>query len=171
MRKIILNVAMSLDGLIEGPNGEFDWCFTDQDYRMTNFLERIDAVLYGRKSYEVMMKEGKGKNPFDSKQSFVVSSVLSGHTDYTLINGDVLQKVKELKNSTGNDIWLFGGAELTASLMQAKLVDELMLAVHPIILGKGKPLFNALPCRVLTKLIASKPYSSGLVAMHYSLNN
>lgn len=58
MRKIILNVAMSLDGLIEGPGGEFDWCLTDQDYGMTDFLSRIDAVFYGRKSYEVLMSMG-----------------------------------------------------------------------------------------------------------------
>jgi len=171
MRKIILNVAISLDGLIEGPNGEFDWCFTDQDYGMTDFLERVDAVLYGRKSYEVMMKEGKGKNPFANKQTFVVSNTLSDHADYTLLKDDVIQKIKDLKNSKGKDIWLFGGAELTASLVKAKLVDELMLAIHPIILGKGKPLFDGLPGRVYTKLMDSKVHSSGLVSMHYTLNN
>ncbi|MFZ1806001.1 MAG: dihydrofolate reductase family protein [Cyclobacteriaceae bacterium] len=171
MRKIILNVATSLDGLIEGPNGEFDWCFTDQDYGMTDFLDRVDTVLYGRKSYEVMMKEGKGKNPFADKTSLVVSNTLPQQADCTLINGDVLNKVKEIKCKKGKDIWLFGGAELTTTLMKAKLVDELMLAVHPIILGKGKPLFDGLSGRVPTKLLGSKVHSSGLVSMHYSLNN
>ncbi|MEP2667779.1 MAG: dihydrofolate reductase family protein [Cyclobacteriaceae bacterium] len=168
MRKIILNVAMSLDGLIEGPNGEFDWCFTDNDYGMTGFLESIDAVLYGRKSYEVLMK--MGSNPFANKQTFVVSKTLSGHADYTLLNGDVIAKVKELKSSEGKNIWLFGGAELMTSLIEAQLVDELMLAVHPIILGKGKALFDGLPGRLVTKLIASKTYPSGLVSTHYSIN-
>jgi dihydrofolate reductase len=54
MRKIILNVAVSLDGLIEGPNGEYDWCFTDQDYGFSAFLENIDTILFGRKSYEMV---------------------------------------------------------------------------------------------------------------------
>lgn len=161
---------MSLDGLIEGPNGEFDWCFTDQDYGMTDFLASIDAVLYGRKSYEVMMKEGKGKNPFSNKQTFVVSNTLSDHSDYILLKGDVIQKIKEIKSSEGKNIWLFGGAELMASLIEAQLVDELMLAVHPIILSKGKALFDALPGRLSTKLIGSKVYSSGLVSTHHRIN-
>jgi dihydrofolate reductase len=168
MRKIILNVAISLDGLIEGPNGEFDWCFADQDYGMTDFLERIDAVLYGRKSYEVLMK--MGPNPFANKQTFVVSKTLAGNTDYTLLDGEVIEKVKELKSSKGKDIWLFGGAELMTSLIEAQLVDELMLAVHPIILGKGKSLFGSLVKRVATKLLSTKQYSSGLVSMHFNID-
>lgn len=159
---------MSLDGLIEGPQGEFDWCFTDQDYGMTDFLESIDAVLYGRKSYEILMK--MGPNPFANKQTFVVSKTLSGSADYTLLNDDVIEKVKEMKSSGGKNIWLFGGAELMTSLIEAQLVDELMLAIHPIILGKGKALFDALPGRLSTKLIGSKVYSSGLVSTHYRIN-
>jgi dihydrofolate reductase len=54
MRKIILQVAISLDGNIEGPDGEFDWCFTDQDYGMVDFLKRVDAMFIGRKSYELL---------------------------------------------------------------------------------------------------------------------
>jgi len=54
MRKVILNLAVSLDGFIEGPNGEYDWCFTDKDYGMTQFLRRVDAVFFGRKSYELV---------------------------------------------------------------------------------------------------------------------
>ncbi|MDO8367023.1 MAG: hypothetical protein Q7T20_09515 [Saprospiraceae bacterium] len=56
MSQILLNLAVSLDGLIEGPNGEFDWCFTDQDYGMTAFLARCDAIIFGRKSYELLKK-------------------------------------------------------------------------------------------------------------------
>jgi dihydrofolate reductase len=63
MRKIVLGLAVSLDGMIEGPHGEYDWCFTDQDYGMKHFLKNIDAVFYGRKSYELMMK-WEGGNPF-----------------------------------------------------------------------------------------------------------
>lgn len=65
MRKILLNLAVSLDSFIEGPKGEFDWCFTDQDYGMTGFLERIDAIFMGRKSYELF--EQMDKNPFPDK--------------------------------------------------------------------------------------------------------
>jgi dihydrofolate reductase len=58
MRKIILGVAVSLDGYIEGPNGEFDWCFTDQDYGLSEFFKRIDTSFMGRKTYEVAMAMG-----------------------------------------------------------------------------------------------------------------
>lgn len=170
MRKIILNVAMTLDGLIEGPKGEYDWCFDDgQDYGMTDFLNRIDAIFYGRKSYEVMMKAG-GTNPFANKHSFLFSNSLLPSDDYELVNGDIKSKVQAIKNSNGKDIWLFGGAVLTAFMMKANLVDELLLAVHPIILGKGKPLFDLLDNRETLKLIESKPYPSGLVSMHYSID-
>lgn len=168
MRKIILNVAISLDGLIEGPKGEFDWCFTDQDYGMTQFLNRIDTIFYGRKSYEVMMAMD-GKNPFENKASFVFSNTLKADKAYTLIRGDVVSQVTSIKNSTGKDIWLFGGAALTAVLMEAKLVDELLMAVHPIVLGKGKPMFGSLSHRMPLELLESHVYSSGLVSLHYKL--
>jgi dihydrofolate reductase len=77
--------------------------------------------------------------------------------------------VNALKNKQGKDIWLFGGAELTASLLNAGLVDELNLAVHPIILGKGKPLFTGVQNRVKTKLLNSKEYSTGLVMLSYEI--
>lgn len=169
MRKVILNVAISLDGLIEGPNGEYDWCFTDQDYGMKNFLNRIDTIFYGRKSYMMMMKEGGGMNPFGSKQSFVFSNTMPAHPDYVLVKGDIARAVMEIKSAHGKDIWLFGGAALTASLLKDNLVDELLLAVHPIILGKGKELFASIPHRVKTQLIASHAYSSGLVSLHYQV--
>ncbi len=169
MRKIVLNLAISLDGLIEGPNGEYDWCFTDQDYGMQDFLNRIDAIFYGRKSYTMMMGEGGGQNPFGGKQDFVFSNTLTAKKEYTLVNGDVIEKVKAIKASKGKDIWLFGGAELTTTLLAANLVDELQLAVHPIILGKGKALFGGFVNRIPLNLIGSKTYSSGLISLHYTL--
>ena len=73
MRKIILGLAISLDSFIEGSNGEYDWCFTDQDYGMTEFLSSVDAIFYGRKSYEMMQSaspEGTG-NPWSDKKNYV----------------------------------------------------------------------------------------------------
>lgn len=170
MRKIILNVAMTLDGLIEGPNGEYDWCFNDgHDYGMTDFLNRVDAIFYGRKSYELSIKAG-GANPFTNKHTFLFSNTLPASDDYELVNGDTKSNVQAIKDSAGKDIWLFGGASLTAAMMQEHLVDELLLAVHPIILGKGKALFDILDNRHMLKLIEFKPYPSGLVSMHYSID-
>ena len=172
MRKIILGVAVTLDGLIEGPRGEYDWCFTDQDYGMKDFMKRIDAIFYGRKSYEMMNKAGEtlGGNLFAGKECYVFSNSLKKVAGVHLISGDFVRKVDKIKRGKGKDIWLFGGASLTASLVNAGLVDELWLAVHPIILGSGKPLFEGIKERHKTRLIDTKTYPTGLVSLCYQID-
>lgn len=169
MRKIILQLAVSLDGFIEGPNGEFDWCFTDQDYGMTAFFERIDAIFIGRKSYELALSMGGSAPPgFPQLKEYVFSNSLKEvQGDRVLINGDIGGEVNKIKKEPGKDIWLFGGSALTSSLIDLGLVDEMALAVHPIILGAGKPLFQNIPGRVSLKFIGSESYSSGLVMLSY----
>ena len=175
MRKLILQLAISLDGFIEGPNGEYDWCFTDQDYGMTEFFKRIDSVFYGRKSYELVLSmesasEGPAVPGMPILKEYIFSTTLQDvKPGAILISKDAETEVKKIKNEPGKDIWLFGGASLTASLMEARLVDELSLAVHPIILGSGKRLFTVGRQRIPLTLVETKPYSSGLVMLTYSL--
>lgn len=172
MRKLILGLAVTLDGFIEGPNGEYDWCFTDQDYGMTDFIKRIDAIFMGRKSYEMMKgyQPPEGGNPWDGIKNYVFSNQYkSGGEDFDLITGDVVKEVTRLKNLPGKDIWLFGGASLTESLMKAKLVDEIGMAVHPILLGKGKRLFFEHDNRIKLKLADNKTYDTGLVYLTYDV--
>ena len=169
MRKVILGVAVTLDGLIEGPNGEYDWCFTDQDYGMGEFLKSIDTIFYGRKSYEIMAKAEGGLGTFGSNQNYVFSNSLNEVKDAELLKGDAVEHVRRIKSASGKNIWLFGGAELLSSLLNAGLVDELWLSVHPILLGSGKPLFVNLKSRIKTKLLESKPYETGLVSMRYQV--
>ena len=88
-----------------------------------------------------------------------------------LINGDIEAAVKRIKTEPGKDIWLFGGAGLTTSLLNYGLVDEISLAVHPVILGTGKPLFSQIKNRISLKLIETKAYSSGLVSLSYSYSH
>jgi dihydrofolate reductase len=166
MRKVILNVAVSLDGFIEGPKGEFDWCFTDQDYGMTDFMNRIDAIFFGRKSYELVLK--KIENPFSGKDKYVFSKTMTSTGDEThIIDQNVKTEVKRIQNQKGKDIWLFGGAELISLFMNYGLVDELQLAVHPLLLGKGKPLFMDLKKRTDLALTRTKTFSSGLIQLIY----
>jgi dihydrofolate reductase len=172
MRKIILGVAVSLDSYIEGPNGEYDWCFTDQDYGLNEFMKRIDAIFFGRKSYEMMnsVEAPGGGNPWARMKNYVFSNTMkSKPKDAELVSGNIAEQVKKIKSMPGKDIWLFGGASLTTSLMNEGLVDELWLAVHPILLGKGKPLFSDIKDRVKTKLIYSKIYETGLVSLRYEV--
>ena len=172
MRKVILGVAVSLDGFIEGPNGEYDWCFTDQDYGMSEFMKRVDAIFFGRKSYDMMHAPGapEGPSPWGKKKSYVFSNTMKNKPpDAELVSGDIGDRVRAIKKENGKDIWLFGGASLTTSLMKEKLVDELWLAVHPILLGQGKPLFSGLEERIQTKLITSQTYDTGLISLVYEV--
>src|SRR5688572_19645301 len=123
MKRVILGLAVSLDGFIEGPNGEYDWCFTDQDYGMSAFFKRIDSILMGRKSYEISKSaesQGEGgQNPWKGITTYVFSNSIKEITDkdVELVSGDATRAVSKLKAKAGKDIWLFGGAELTASLL------------------------------------------------------
>ena len=171
MRKVILQLAVSLDGYIEGPNGEYDWCFMDQDYGMSEFFKRIDSVFYGRKSYELALSMGDIEMPHPKLTEYVFSTTLqSVRPGATLINGDVEARVNRIKGEPGKDIWLFGGASLTTSLLNLGLVDEIILAIHPIILGSGKPLFNSIRNRIGLTLIHHKAYSTGLVSLTYTIS-
>ena len=173
MRQIILQLAVSLDGFIEGPNGEFDWCFTDQDYGLSDFFKRIDSLIIGRKSYEVMqsMGEQEAMPGFPKLTQYVVSNSLKEvPADAVLVSGDIVAEVRRIKALAGKDIWLFGGAALTTTLLNDGLVDEISLAVHPILLGSGKPLFQGIKGRVGLELIETKAYSTGLVSLTYKLN-
>ena len=167
MRKIILNLAVSLDGFIEGPNGEFDWCFTDQDYGVAEFLESIDAVFYGRKSYELMLKIAPAS--FSDKTRYVFSRSLDAICPgYVLIKDQMEEAVKSIKSRPGGrNIWLIGGAEILQSMLKTGAVDELLLSVHPVLLGAGKPLFYGLQSRIPLLLLGSKTFPSGLVQLHY----
>ena len=165
MKKIILNVAITLDGFIEGPNGEYDWCFADQDYGMEEFLKSIDSIFYGRRSYEVLLQSGN--NPFAAKRQYVFSNTLPAADGAIVINKDILGAVEMLKQQPGKNIWLFGGAQLTHYFLEMGLVDELLLAVHPLLLGSGKTLFNERTNRIPLELLSSKTYDTGLVQSRY----
>ena len=173
MRKIILGLAVSLDGFIEGPNGEYDWCFTDQDYGMTEFYKRIDSLFIGRRSYELLLTLGDDAMPgFPKLKEYVFSTTMKdAKPGVIIINDDIKKNIEKIKHEPGKDIWLFGGASLTSSLLNLDLVDEMSLAIHPIILGSGKPLFSDIKKRIPLDLIDTKTYSSGLVTIVYSFKN
>ena len=171
MRKLILSVAVSLDGLIEGPHGEYDWCYMDQDYGMSDFFKRIDTLFMGRKTYEMAQSIGEAPAGYPKFKEYIFSTTLPAVKEgAVLLKTNIKEGVEKIKNEKGKDIWLFGGAGLTTSLLNLGLVDEFLLAVHPIILGAGKPLFHNIHKRVDLKLVDSKTYSTGLVALSYELN-
>ncbi|WP_121610802.1 dihydrofolate reductase family protein [Mesobacillus foraminis] len=177
-RKIILDLAVTLDGFIEGKNGEVDWCIMDSEMGFMNFLDQIDTILYGRKSYELWGQftpapqaaevERELWEAVHSKQKYVFSKSQKGMDDKAIfINDQIFEEVTKLKNRPGKDIWLYGGSSLITSFIHLGLVDEFRLSVHPVILGEGKPLFHDIQERQKLKLVQTRPFSSGVVQLIY----
>jgi len=170
MRKVILNVAVSLDGFIEGPNGEYDWCFADQDYGMEAFLADTDCIFIGRKSFDLIKAD---MALFPVEKVYIFSDTLSETelpTNAEIIRSQEFdEKVNSVINSSGKNIWLFGGAQLVTSFIHRNLLGELLLAVHPIILGAGKQLFADLDERVQLQLLDQTVYDTGLLQIRYAV--
>lgn len=169
MRKILLNVVITLDGFIEGPDGEYDWCFTDQDYDMQSFIERTDTILFGRKSYELLLQTDK--NAWPNHARIVFSKTQNSIEGASIIYNNIEDHIYQLKHQPGKDIWLFGGASLTDALLGHGLIDELHLSIHPILLGKGKLLFGDALQKKPMALLSSKSFSTGLVQVIYGLSS
>jgi dihydrofolate reductase len=168
MRKLKLSLACSLDQFIVGPDGSIDWIRMDADYGMNAFFASVDTALIGRASYDWGRRSGN--KFFSSMKNYVFSNSLPSVHDgeVEIISGDAAEFTRALKQSPGKDIWLFGGHGLSASLINADLVDEITLAVHPILLGGGIPVFGALSQRQSWSLESSKPYPNGVVVLRYS---
>ena len=178
-RRIILDLAVTLDGFIEGKDGEVDWCIMDPEMGFINFLNQIDTILYGRKSYDLWGQfapkiEDTEKEFWElvhSKEKYVFSRTQKGtDTKAIFINNNILEEVNKLKNKPGKDIWLYGGASLITTFINLGLVDEFRLSVHPVILGEGKPLFIDIKQRLNLKVINTRTFSSGVVQLIYHLN-
>jgi dihydrofolate reductase len=176
MRKLIVGFAVSLDGYIEGPNGEYDWIIYDKEQykELAEQWKKIDAMFYGSKTYEAVLQNSSKKenNPFAHMKHYVFSNSLSKvKKGFILVKGDTGEQVMKIKNEPGKDIAVFGGAKFACSLINLKLIDELMLAICPIILGSGKPFFINIKEKNHFTLEKCKTYSSGLVSLTYKYSS
>jgi len=173
MRPVRYSVAMSLDGYIAGPNGEYDWIVMDPELgkEFPKLFGRYDTMLVGRKSFIASGGQGGGGGPFGGMKVVVFSRTLSpaDHPGVTIVRDDAAETVRQLRESPGKDIWLFGGGSLFRSLLDAGLVDTVELAVMPVLLGSGIPL---LPPGAHTNLKLSHQKTlpaSGIVVLSYSV--
>lgn len=179
MKKVILDLAVSLDGFIEGPNGEIDWCIMDDDMDFDGFISSIDTIFYGRVSYDTWgnyqpdinasITEQMLWKEVHSKEKFVFSSQNWQDERATFIKSDIANKVTEIKKQGGKDIWLYGGASLIKTFINLGLIDLFRISVHPIALGSGKPLFENLKERIGLRLIKTNIFKSGVVQLIYEL--
>jgi len=148
-RKIILNLAISLDGYIADKKGGFDWIKGDGDHSndtkkqfdFPKFLNSVDTIVMGKNAYLDCPKETM--IDFKYKKIYVATTkkLENKYENVEFINGDICDKILDLKKKKGSDIWLFGGAILTDFFIKADIVDEYIIGIIPIILGEGRPLF------------------------------
>ena len=167
--KITLQLATSLDGYIARPDGSFDWCFTDQDYGMAAFFASVDAVIMGRHSYELTRKMGERLDA--AKRYYVLTrrGIRPDGDNVYPFSGDVADLRLRMVQDGVKHAWLFGGAEVCGQFAQEGLIDEALIAVHPLALGGGVPLFRGLLRDLRLSLLDSRIYGTGLVMLHYQV--
>jgi dihydrofolate reductase len=175
MRRIKMFIASSLDGFIAREGGSIDWLFTDDDYGYQEFYESVDAVIMGRKTFEKGLELGGGINPTKDKKNYVFSrnqQSLGGmekDDEVEFVGKDVRKFVEQLVNSSGKDIWLVGGSEIISILLKADLLHDIIISIHPKILGKGILLFKNTEKEMNLKMINCKAFDSGLVQLYYTI--
>ncbi len=196
-RKIIAALEVSVDGFIEGPNGEMDWAMMEDEETWRDVFEmlaHIDTFILGRKMYPVyeqywlaVLTDPGGILPLsgrvaskneiayarlaDNRQHIVLSSTLDKVAwKTTRIVRDV-EDIRKMKQQPGKDMYAVGGATLVSSLMNLGLIDELQILVNPLILGGGKTLFKDVKERHTLELTGAKPLKSGKVSLTYSVQH
>jgi dihydrofolate reductase len=172
MRRVLYRVAASLDGFIAGPNGEIDWIVPDPTVDFASLYESVDTVLLGRRTYELTLQPGAPPWPAGWR-IYVCSRTLDAaqHPGVTVVSENVDTTVAALRAEPGRDIWLFGGGSLFASLLAADLVDDIEVALMPVLLGGGTPLVSSGAPRTRLTLARSNASPSGIVNLHYEVQH
>lgn len=174
MRKIVLSMYVSLDGVVEEPAWTMPFWNDEIAQFKYNELFESDALLLGRITYQGFakawpsMKDEQGfADRMNGLPKFVASRTLEEmEWNATLIKGDIVEEVSKLKQQSGQNILIFGSADFAQTLMQHNLIDEYRLLIYPVILGGGKRLFKD-GSNTKLKLVDTKPFGSGVVALTY----
>lgn len=185
MRKLKLQMQISLDGYVAGPEGQLDWMTWDHDQKLWDSVNHLtdtsDTIIMGRKMTPEFINywENVVDNQPDSPEfsfahkmvdmrKIVFSKTLSSikGRNVSVENGDLVQKITALKKEKGKDIVVYGGAGFVSSLIQHNLIDDYYLFRNPTAIGKGMSIFSD---RKSFKLIESTPYATGVVMNHLQL--
>jgi dihydrofolate reductase len=187
MRKIILSMPITLDGYIEGPHRELDWVIADDDLHdfYSDLLEQTDLIMYGRVTYELMvrywpiarsdpslpMSMHRYANTINPMKKVVFSTTLkNAEWNTQVIHTLIPKEISKLKVQPGGNIALGGGAAIAQAFIQHGLVDELQLLVQPVAIGEGKPLFNGIRDLLKLDFLWSRSFDSGTVALCYRID-
>jgi len=170
-RKLVLYLAMSLDGYIAGPGDDLSWLSAvmveGEDYGYAEFIANVDTIIVGRKTYDKVLSM-VDEFPHANKECFIITRTeRPAKGNLQLYTGDVVKLVNDLKEKKGKNIFCDGGAQVINLLIKNQLIDEYIVSIIPIILGDGIRLFDAGLPQTNLDLVESTKYKTGLVKLHY----
>jgi len=181
MKKVFLFMMISLDGYFEGKDHDLSWHNVDQEFNefAIKQLKNADTLLFGRRTYELMAsywptESAKNDDPIvarlmNNTPKIVFSKKLekADWENTTLVRERVSEKITGLKKQLGKDIVILGSSDLSVSLLEMGLLDELRIMVNPIVLGRGKLLFQGIHDKLSLKLLNTRIFNSGNVLLYY----
>jgi dihydrofolate reductase len=168
MRSIILYIASSLDGYIADSKNSLDWLTAYHgDYGYTTFMNSVDTVLMGRKTYDWVTAQGMS-NPHPEQIQYVFTSTPEKYAsakNTIFTSADPIETAKELQTQKGKNIFLVGGGVLIREFLKSNMVDEFILFFVPIVLGSGIRLFEPFGSSVLLETISATKYDDGMMEL------
>jgi dihydrofolate reductase len=187
MRKLIVSMNLSLDGYLSGPYCELDWHFKTWSSEMAECLymelDQADTIIFGRKTYEAMARywPSKAMDPYCPREDIVFTEMMNNYSKIVfsnsltsanwnnsrLVHGKIETEIGDLKNRPGKNLMIYGSGKLVSGLMNAELIDEYQLWMHPVLIGKGKSLFGMLCKQLNLELFKSRRFDSGVVLLYY----
>ena len=176
MKKIILYIAASIDGRIAEPDGGTEWLSEfhiteEMNYGYKEFIDSVDTIIMGGRSYREVLNMEIIEHYKDQQVYVVTRGWTEAANNVKFITNKVIDNIRQLRDSKGKNIWLFGGGELISMLLSADLVDEMQICYVPVILGDGIPLFPVQPKESKWVLTKSIGYNSGILKADYILDN
>jgi len=182
MRKLKLQVQMTVDGYVAGPNGEMDWMIFNWDDKLNNYVrelsEPVDCIVLGRKLAQGFIpywaskpeeEEVAGVDKMNNTPKVVFTRTLDKNEwdNTVLAKGDLVDEIMKLKKQPGKDIIVYGGATFVNALFKAGLIDEFHLFINPVVIGSGMTIFNGLENKHELTLVKSTAFDCGIVVLHY----
>ncbi len=174
-RKVIVYIAMSMDGYIAKPNDDLSFLSVVEqegnDYGYAEFVKTIDTVIVGRKTYDWVMSK-VATFPHENKETFVITrTARPSEGNINFYSGNINDLVVSLKEIEGMNIFIDGGAEVVNMLLQYRLVDEFIISVIPILVGDGTRLFASGAPEQNLKLLYTEQFDTGLLQLHYRVEH